>query len=89
MSLEPEYGGRPLSLRHVTPLMRCDVALFLLRRSSLEKTTLHLLALGDNGKVLRKKKFRQRQLITFTANLENGVTEMVRRLISSWKRVIV
>jgi len=27
-------------------------------------------ALGDNGMVLLKKKFTQRQLITFTANLE-------------------
>jgi transposase len=27
-------------------------------------------ALGDNGKVLLKKKFTQRQLITFTANLQ-------------------
>src|ERR1700745_3164510 len=35
----------------------------------LGKTTFHLVALGDNGKVLLKKKFTQRQLITFTANL--------------------
>jgi hypothetical protein len=34
----------------------------------LGKTTFHLVALGDNGKVLLKKKFTQRQLIAFTAN---------------------
>jgi len=32
----------------------------------LGKTTFHLVALGDNGKVLLKKKFTQKQLITFT-----------------------
>jgi transposase len=37
----------------------------------LGKTTFHLVALGDNGKVLLKKKFTQRQLITFTANLQS------------------
>ena len=36
----------------------------------LGKTTFHLVALGDNGKVLLKKKFTQSQLITFTANLQ-------------------
>src|SRR5271165_647689 len=36
----------------------------------LGKTTFHPVALGDNGKVLLKKKFTQRQLITFTANLQ-------------------
>ena len=36
----------------------------------LGKTTFHLVALGDSGKVLLKKKFTQRQLITFTANLQ-------------------
>lgn len=36
----------------------------------LGKTTFHLVALGDKGKVLLKKKFTQRQLITFTANLQ-------------------
>jgi len=35
----------------------------------LGKTTFHLVALGDNGKVLVKKKFTQKQLIVFTANL--------------------
>jgi transposase len=36
----------------------------------LGKTTFHVVALGDNGKVLLKKKFTQKQLITFTANLQ-------------------
>src|SRR5258708_10220306 len=36
----------------------------------LGKTTFHLVAVGDKGKVLLKKKFTQRQLITFTANLQ-------------------
>jgi hypothetical protein len=36
----------------------------------LGKTTFHLVALGDNGKVLLKKKCTQKQLITFTANLQ-------------------
>jgi hypothetical protein len=35
----------------------------------LGKTTFHLVALGDNGKVLLKKKFTQKQLIAFTANI--------------------
>jgi transposase len=36
----------------------------------LGKTTFHLVALGDSGKVLLKKKFTQKQLITFTANMQ-------------------
>ena len=36
----------------------------------LGKTTFHLVALGDTGKVLLKKKFTQKQLIAFTANLQ-------------------
>ena len=36
----------------------------------LGKTTFHLVALGDNGKVLLKKKFTQKQLIAFTANMQ-------------------
>src|SRR5260370_3835023 len=39
----------------------------------LGKTTFHLVVLGDNGKVLLKKKFTQRQLITFTANLQSSL----------------
>ena len=36
----------------------------------LGKTTFHPVALGDNGKVLLKKKFFQKQLIAFTANMQ-------------------
>jgi transposase len=42
----------------------------------LGKTTFHLVALSDNGKVLLKKKFTQRQLITFTANLQTSLIGM-------------
>jgi transposase len=41
----------------------------------LGKTTFHLVALGDHGKVLLKK-FTQRQLITFTANLQTSLVGM-------------
>lgn len=36
----------------------------------LGKITFHLVALGAAGKVLVKKKFTQRQLLTYTANLQ-------------------
>jgi transposase len=42
----------------------------------LGKMTFHLVALGDNGKVLLKKKFTQKQLITFTANLQTSLIGM-------------
>src|ERR1700694_281777 len=42
----------------------------------LGKTTFHLVALGDNGKVLLKKKFTQKQLISFTANLQTCLIGM-------------
>jgi transposase len=42
----------------------------------LGKTTFHLVALGDNGKVLLKKKFTQKQLITFTANMQTCLIGM-------------
>jgi len=42
----------------------------------LGKTTFHLVALGDNGKVLLKKKFTQKQLITFTANMQTSLIGM-------------
>ncbi len=42
----------------------------------LGKTTFHLVALGDNGKVLIRKKFNQKQLITFTANLQTSLIGM-------------
>jgi transposase len=42
----------------------------------LGKTTFHMVTLDDNGKVLLKKKFTQRQLITFTANLQTSLIGM-------------
>ena len=42
----------------------------------LGKTTFHLVALGDNGKVFLKRKFSQKQLITFTANLQMSLIGM-------------
>jgi transposase len=42
----------------------------------LGKATFQLVALGDNGKVLLKKKFGQKQLITFTANLQTSLIGM-------------
>ena len=42
----------------------------------LGKTTFHLVALGDSGKVLLKKKFSQRQLIAFTANMQTSLIGM-------------
>jgi transposase len=42
----------------------------------LGKTTFHLVALGEKGKVLLKKKFTQKQLIDFTANLETSLIGM-------------
>ena len=36
----------------------------------LGKTTFHLVALCVAGKVLLRKKFTQKQLITFTANMQ-------------------
>ncbi len=42
----------------------------------LGKTTFHLVALGDSGKVLIRKKFNQKQLIMFTANLQTSLIGM-------------
>jgi transposase len=42
----------------------------------LGKTTFHLVALGVAGKVLFRKKFTQRQLITFTANMQTSLIGM-------------
>ena len=39
----------------------------------LGKTTFHLVALGAAGKVLLKKKFTQRQLLAYTANLQTSL----------------
>jgi transposase len=42
----------------------------------LGKTTFHLVALGDNNKLLIKKKFSQKQLIAFTANMQTSLIGM-------------
>jgi transposase len=42
----------------------------------LGKTTFHLVALGDNGRVLLKKKFTQKHLIAFTANMQTSLIGM-------------
>src|SRR3981189_1002606 len=39
----------------------------------LGKTTFHLVALSAAGKVLLRKKFTQKQLLTFTANLQTSL----------------
>ena len=39
----------------------------------LGKTTFHLVALGAAAKVLIKKKFTQRQLLTYTANMQTSL----------------
>ena len=39
----------------------------------LGKTTFHLVALGAAGKVLVKRKFTQKQLLTYTANLQTSL----------------
>ena len=53
----------------------------------LGKTTFHLVALGENGKVLLKKKFSQSQLITFTANLQVSLMGMERSCLPEGARV--
>jgi transposase len=42
----------------------------------LGKTSFHLVALGEKGKVLLKKKFTQKQLIAFTANMQTCLIGM-------------
>jgi len=39
----------------------------------LGKTTFHLVPLGMAGKVLVRKKFTQRQLLTYTANMQTSL----------------
>ncbi len=39
----------------------------------LGKTTFHLVALGERGKVIARKKLSRKQLLAFTANLEPAV----------------
>ena len=42
----------------------------------LGKTTFHLVALGVAGKVLVRKKFTQRQLLVYTANMQTSLIGM-------------
>src|SRR5690348_4903520 len=42
----------------------------------LGKTTFHVVGLGDNGKVVLKKKFTQKQLIAFAANMQTCLIGM-------------
>ena len=42
----------------------------------LGKTTFHLVALGAAGKVLVRKKFTQKQLLAFTANMQTSLIGM-------------
>ena len=42
----------------------------------LGKTSFHLVALGEKGKVLLKKTFTQKQLIAFTANMQTCLIGM-------------
>ena len=39
----------------------------------LGKTTFHLVALGDSGKVVVRKKFTRKQLLAYTANLQSSL----------------
>jgi transposase len=56
----------------------------------LGKTTFHLVAPGDNGKVLLKKKFTQKQLIAFTANMQTCLIgwKHVRGRTSLWPSLL-
>src|SRR5258707_5816790 len=42
----------------------------------LGKTTFHLVALGAAGKVLVRKKFTQKQLLAYTANMQTSLIGM-------------
>ena len=53
----------------------------------LGKTTFHLVALGSAGKVLAKKKFTQKQLLAYTANLQ-AIHRVRDRLVSRRTAVI-
>ena len=44
-----------------------------MRSADFGKTTFHLVALGEAGKVLVRKKFTQRQLVVFTANMSTSL----------------
>ena len=45
----------------------------------LDKTTFHLVALGAAGKVLVKRKFTQKQLLAYMANLQTSLIGLEAR----------
>jgi transposase len=51
----------------------------------LGKTTFDLVALGENGKVLLRKKFTQKQFITFTAKMQ---TSLIGMEACSWAHLL-
>jgi hypothetical protein len=59
----PGTGGGLLLIRPVTPLTQRDVVYLYSGAHILGRRPFPLLAPGDHGKVLLKKKFSQRQLI--------------------------
>jgi transposase len=61
---EADAGGR---LRRIIEMEIGAVGI------DLGKTTFHLVALGEAGKVLVRKKFTQRQLVVFTANMSTSL----------------
>ena len=73
-------------VRRLIPTLRWMILLAGLRRIidmqirsvgiDLGKTTFHLVALSAAGKVLLRKKFTQKQLITFTANMQISLIGM-------------
>ena len=52
----------------------------------LGKTTFHLVALGASGKVLVKKKFTQKQLLAFTANMQTSLIGLGSLFRSAFSR---
>ncbi len=55
----------------------------------LGKTTFHLVALGEAGKVLVQKKFSQRQLLTYTANMQTCLIGLEGSVaLTRWSAVV-
>jgi len=83
-----ELSENPVNemVRRLIPRLRWMILLAGLRRIidmqirsvgiDLGKTTFHLVALSAAGKVLLRKKFTQKQLITFTANMQISLIGM-------------
>lgn len=60
-------GWKQRFQRRIIDMQICSVGI------DLGKTTFHLVALGTAGKVLVKKKFSQKQLMAFTANMQSSL----------------